>query len=263
MTTGALIFAYNNTAFDYVKMAAWTADNVRRHLGIPVALITDRPTDHVFDKVILQASTAKDQRWFDDAKCRVPWNNWSRPDAYDLSPWDRTLLIDADYVVASDRLKVMLDTAGEVFLCHDRAQDAASVNDFQGLNRMGTYEWPLCWATVLVYDRGSHARLIFDSMKMIRENWSHYQHIYHDSSRIYRNDHALTIALNIVNGHVRSHNHIPWPLVTVMPEHRLMQIGQDHYRLIFKKTNDREAWIEIRDQDFHAMGKQSLMDMIA
>ena len=41
MTTGALIFAFNNEHTDYVGMAAWSADRIRRHLNIPVAVITD------------------------------------------------------------------------------------------------------------------------------------------------------------------------------------------------------------------------------
>ena len=106
MTTGALLFAYNNESFDYVRMAAWSAANIRRHLDIPVAVITDRPTKLDFDKVILHPITAQDTRWFADVAERVSWNNQSRPDAFDLTPWDRTLLIDADYIVASDRLRV-------------------------------------------------------------------------------------------------------------------------------------------------------------
>ena len=262
MTTGAVIFAYNNEAFDYVRMAAWTAANVRRHLDIPVALVTDQPTDHEFEHVILHPTPPRDRRWFEDAKCQVAWNNWSRPDVWDLTPWDRTLLIDADYVVASDRLRALLDHPGEVFFCHDRAQDATGMNDFAALNRLGAYDWPLCWATVIVFDRAPHARLTFESMRMIRDNWLHYQQIYHDRGRNYRNDHALTIALNITNGHVLGNNHIPWPLITVMPEHRLTEVSQDRYRLTYRKPDNRTAYIEVAGQDFHAMGKQSLMDMI-
>lgn len=263
MTTGAVIFAYNNEAFDYVRMAAWAAANVRRHLGIPVALITDRLPNGDFDQVILHPSPAQDHRWFDDVQRRVPWNNWSRPDVYDLTPWDRTLLIDADYVVASDRLRTLIDATGELFVCHDRAQDASGQNDFVSLNRLGFYDWPLSWATVVVFDRGRHAQSVFDSMKMIRDNWSHYQRIYHDRSKTYRNDHALTIALNMVNGHTSASKHIPWSLLTVMPEQRLTQIDQDHYRLTFRKPDNRWSWIDLQGQDFHAMGKQSLMDLIS
>lgn len=263
MTTGALIFAYNNEAFDYMRMAAWTANNVRRHLGIPVAVVTDQATDRHFDKVIVHASVAQDTRWFSDADQRVAWNNHGRPDAFDLSPWDRTLLLDADYVVASDRLRVMLDHAPISVICHDRAYDVTGVNDFQALNRLGRSDWPLSWATVVIFDRSRHAQMLFQSMKMIRDNWQHYRQIYQDRSRTYRNDHALTIALNMINGHTPARDHLPWSLATVMPEYRLTQTDVDRYRVDYRRADNRPAWIEICDQDFHAMGKQSLMDMIA
>jgi hypothetical protein len=262
MTTGALIFAYENEAFDYVRMAAWAAANVQRHLDIPVALVTDQPTDRSFDRVIIHNRAATDTRWFEDVQQLASWNNSTRPDAFDLTPWDRTLLIDADYVVASDRLKTILDTAGDIFACHNRAQDATGLNNFVALNRLGAYDWPLCWATVMVFDRTRHARAVFDSMKMIRDRWPHYQKIYRDRSRTFRNDHALTIALNMASGHTGYHGAIPWCLTTVMPEHELSKIDQDHYRLTYHKPDNRRAWLEIKDQDFHAMGKRSLMSMI-
>jgi len=262
MTTGALIFAYNNEAFDYVRMAAWVAEHVRRHLGIPVAVVTDRPTDLPFDRVILQDSPAQDSRWFSDANQRVAWNNHGRPDAFDLSPWDRTLLIDADYVVASDRLRMILDCSYLIVAYHDRAYDVTGMNNFQALNRLGAYDWPLAWATVLIFDRSRHAQLMFQSMKMIRDNWQHYREIYHDRNRTYRNDHALTIALNIVNGHTPARNHLPWSLATVMPEHKLTQTGLDRYRVQFVRPDNKPAWLELVGQDFHAMGKQSLMALI-
>lgn len=263
MTTGALIFAYNNDAFDYLRMAAWSAANIRRHLDIPVAVVTDQPTDLDFDQVIVHAAPTSGERWFADANRRVPWHNHSRPDAWDLSPWDRTLLIDADYVVASDRLTTILAHTKSAVLCHQHATDVTGMNDFRALNRLGRHDISLAWATVMIFDRSPHAKLIFQCMRMIRDNWSHYQHIYQDRSRTYRNDHALTIALAITNGHVLSPCQIPWSLSSVVPEHRVSQLAQDRYRVDFITTNNRPAWIEIAEQDFHAMGKQSLMSMLS
>ena len=40
MTRGALIFAFNNEKTDYVAMARWSAERIRRHLDIPVAIVT-------------------------------------------------------------------------------------------------------------------------------------------------------------------------------------------------------------------------------
>ena len=53
MTTGALIFAFNNEEIDYVTMAAWSADNIHRHLDIPVCVVTDSDTtDSRFDRIV-------------------------------------------------------------------------------------------------------------------------------------------------------------------------------------------------------------------
>lgn len=262
MTTGALIFAYNNDCFDYVRMAAWSAANIRRHLGIPVALVTDQPTDLEFDRVIIHSSISEDRRWFSDIDQHVPWNNQARPESFDLSPWDRTLLLDADYVVASDQLRVLINDDRDQLLCHRWARDATGVNDFQGLNYFGAYQMPLYWATVMLFNRSKSSQHVFDCMKMIRANWTHYKNIYRDRSKTYRNDHALSIALNIVNGNQQNIAAIPWDLVTVLPECQLTQLDTDHYKVNFTKPDNRPAWVNIKGQDFHAMGKKALGDII-
>jgi hypothetical protein len=97
---------------------------------------------------------------------------------------------------------------------------------------------------------------------MIRNNWTHYRNIYKNTSTTYRNDHALSIALLIVNGHTINHPGIPWSLATVTPEHKLTQLSADRYRVDFVNSENKSRWTEIR-QDFHAMGKQQLGDIVA
>lgn len=261
MTTGALIFAYNNDTFDYVRMAAWSADNIRRHLDIPVAVVTDKPTDLGFDQVIIHACETDHSRWFGDINRRVTWNNLSRPDAWNLSPWDRTLMLDADYVVASDQLACLLHR--QDLLCHRWARDAVGMDGFWNLNHFGKHDLPMYWATVIAFSRDKQAQRVFDCMKMIRDNWSHYKNIYQDPAKNYRNDHSLSIALNIVAGHWSRMDSIPWDLVTVLPEHRLRLIDTDCYRVDYRADDGRACWLEIIQQDFHAMGKQQLMSLIS
>jgi hypothetical protein len=65
MTRGALIFAHNNRDIDYVLMSLISGGLAKKHLGIPVSLISDRSTlewskaagtysqlEQVFDKII-------------------------------------------------------------------------------------------------------------------------------------------------------------------------------------------------------------------
>jgi hypothetical protein len=114
----------------------------------------------------------------------------------------------------------------------------------------------------MVFNRSRQAELIFDTMTMIRDNWSHYKQIYKNSSPTYRNDHALSIALLVVNGHTLNHAGIPWRLASLTPEHRLTQLDQDRYRVDFANTQGQSRWMELR-QDFHAMGKQQLGAIVA
>ena len=266
MTTGALLFAFNNEQTDYVAMAAWSAKNIRQHLRIPVAVITDVPDRpdvlESFDCVIAAAPSAGGTRHFTDYGQAVTWFNASRVDAYHLSPWDQTLLLDADYVVASSALQTVLESE-EPFLAHRHAVDAVGENDFVGLNYFGAYHMPMWWATVIMFRRNTAAELTFECMRMVRENWAHYRHLYHTGNTVYRNDHALSIALGTVNGHVLSHAEIPWSLVSVLPDHRVTHIGTDHYRVDYVTAKGKSRWVELRNQDFHAMGKRHLGDIVA
>lgn len=262
MTAGVLVFAHNNEQIDYVGMAAWSASRIRRHLDLPVAVVTDRPTDLDFDQVILWDRTTTQTRTFGPDRSPVIWNNHSRIDAYMLSPWDTTLVLDADYVVASDRLRCLIDCDHD-FLCHRWAHDITGVNDFAGLNFFGTYNMPQWWATVMMFRKSPHAKIIFECMHMIQQNWSHYRQIYHNPSKIYRNDHALSIALMIANGHVTEIDSIPWSLGSLLGDHLITQLDQDRFRVDFARPDSRSAWIEFQDQDFHAMGKSALGGMIA
>ena len=103
MTTGALIFAFDNEQTDYVAMAGWSAKRIRRHLKIPTAVVTDAdPTDRrlaAADQVINATPVSGGTRWFEDYQATVSWHNASRTDSYSLTPWDQTLVLDADYVV--------------------------------------------------------------------------------------------------------------------------------------------------------------------
>jgi len=248
MTTGALIFARNNEQIDYESMACWSARNIERHLGIPTHIVTD------------DSRTDSGSRHFEDVGTST-WHNTNRMDAYRLSPWDRTLVLDADYVVATNQLRSILDCNAD-FLAHRWAYDVTGCNDFQGLNYFGGVNMPMWWATVMVFNKCKQAELIFDTMAMIRDNWSHYKNIYKNTARTYRNDHALSIALLITNGHTLNHAGIPWHLASLTPEHRLTQLDKDSYRVDFVDTQGRSRWIDLH-QDFHAMGKKHLGDIVA
>lgn len=265
MTVGVLIFAFNNEQIDYLAMAAWSARNIHRHLNLPVCVVTDSetiPSNYEFDQVIKTQHRPPAIRNFTDIEGSVKWYNANRIDAYELSPWDRTLVLDADYVVASNQLLTITNTKQD-FLCHRSAYDISGQQPFTDTNTFGRFNMPMWWATVMMFNRSRSADLIFKSMIMIHDNWQHYRNIYRTHKSTYRNDHALTIALGMVNGHILEHDAIPWDLATLTAGPTLTQVSQDHYKIDYFTINKKHHWINIVGQDFHAMGKTQLGAVVA
>jgi hypothetical protein len=263
MTTGVLIFAFNNEHIDYLAMANWSAKNIRRHLQLPVAVVTDQtiPANYFFEQVILATAEGQYSRKFADQEENVTWYNGNRVDAYELSPWNQTLVLDADYVVASDELKKVL-AMKQNFVAHKTAYDVVNQDNFDELNNFGNYNMPMWWATVMMFRRSTEAKLIFESMAMIKNNWQHYKNLYGVNRPTYRNDFALSIALGIVNGHTLHYTDIPWGLASVTPAHKLTKLDEDNYRVDFLTPDQKPRYITL-SQDFHAMGKKHLGDIIA
>jgi hypothetical protein len=228
-----------------------------------VCLITDTPpTSGNFEKIICTEKPAgTNARHFTDLG-HVTWHNLDRMNVYNLTPWDQTLVLDADYVVAGDSLRTVLESPLN-FMCHKDAYDVTGKDSFNGLNAFGRYRMPMWWATVMMFRKSTQAQLIFDAMVMIRDNWTHYRQLYSNNQPTYRNDHALSIALNIENGHTLTTTDIPWNLASLTPDHRLTQLGPDTYRVDYVDSQNRARWITLNGQDFHAMGKQQLGDIVA
>lgn len=268
MTAGALIFAFNNEQTDYVAMAAWSAERIRRFLQIPVAVVTNEPEQASrnggFDRVIAAEAISGGTRWFEDYQSSVTWHNAGRVDAYSLSPWDRTLVLDADYVVASDDLKKIIYCDVD-FLCFAKAYDIADP-DREFLKSFGRFGMPMYWATVMCFQKSTVTDWIFQSMTMIKNNWQHYRDLYGIGESNYRNDYALSIALALVNGSNPRVESIPWSMASVLPDQRL-SVNQEHNVEIWnvQYTNQQQKLhtVGIAGLDFHAMGKRDLGEIIA
>lgn len=263
MSTGALIFAFNNENTDYLELARWNARRIRRHLGIPVAVVTDcvgtRAGD--FDRVITANSESGGARYFEDYGQSVSWYNANRTDAYSLTPWQQTLLLDADYVIDSPDLKTVLSAAQD-FLCFRNAYNVSGMDSDALLPTFGRYRFPMWWATVIMFRKSVSAELIFSVMSMVKLNWQHYRDIYAIEKSPYRNDYALSIALALVNGHTLSIDSIPWHMASVLPRDDL-EFDGDQWTVKFADLNSRPRRLQFNGMDFHAMGKKHLEQVLA
>lgn len=263
MTQGVLIFAFNNEETDYLAMAEWSAGNIRRHLNLPTSVVTNANyTGTAFDRVIYADAESGGTRYFEDYDTTVTWHNAGRVNAYDLTPYDQTIVLDADYVVGTNNLKRLLNARTD-FMCHKLAFDLAGQTDMRGLNTFGKFDMPMWWATVMIFRKSNTARYIFDCMQMVRDNWQHYRDLYNIDRATYRNDFALSIALGIVSGHTMKVDDIPWALASVMPNTQLMRwIDTDSYIITYTDSDQKLKHMSFEGIDFHAMGKKHLGDIV-
>jgi hypothetical protein len=257
MKSGLVIIAINNELVDYVSMARWSAKRIQHFLKMPTSLITDVDIDNdIFDHVIKIDPNNNNQKYYQDFDSVTEWYNQSRSDVYALSPYQQTLVIDADYVVNSQDINKIFDYSGD-FLCPQKAFDINTKEGQYFSTEFGQINMPMSWATMMFFRKSKYADAIFSVMAMIRDHWDHYRALYQISNNLYRNDYALSMALSIVNGHNIIDNSIPWAMATVMPEYKLTQLEYNRFRVEYMK-NQKQYYIELVDQDFHALCKKQL-----
>ena len=117
MSKGALLFAFNSHKYNYYEMAVATAKRINYFLDLPVTVVTDETSipdnrDYTFDKTITVTPDKSNRRdW-------GIWINKGRYQAFELSPYAETLLLDTDYMVNSTKLLTTFDLPTD-FCCHN------------------------------------------------------------------------------------------------------------------------------------------------
>lgn len=257
MKQGAVIFAFDNEKVCYRDLAVWSAARIQNHLDLPVTLITDSPMHkkHHFDQVIItDAPTGNGDRF-------GTWMNKSRYRAFELSPYDKTVLLDADLVVASDQINTLFKVDQEI-LAMRWAYDCTGRRDYRDLNFFGRHSMPSAWATMLYWQRGRTAELVFGMMRMVEEHWQHYKNLYGVTEKKFRNDYALAIALNTVMGHQGKWPEIPWPLATLDDDAQISKIDQDCFEIQYQTRESKPRKSMIKGQDLHVMNKLQIGNLL-
>ena len=131
MKKGILVFAHNNREIDYALMSIISAGLAKKYLEVPASLVTDKSTVdwmkdsksydkalEVFEQIIItERPVSQNTRLLYDGNFTskvVPFNNSNRSKAYELTPYDRTLLLDSDFLVFSNRLSAYWDVPESV-----------------------------------------------------------------------------------------------------------------------------------------------------
>jgi hypothetical protein len=273
MTRGILIIAHNSRQVDYAKTAIIAAGFARKNLGLPVSLITDQSTldwmkesgtfqkaSEVFDNIIetVRPQITNYRNLHDGLKAdTVPFINSTRSSAYDLTPYDQTLLIDSDFLIMTDNLNHYWDTEHSILV-------SESMNDLVG-NRVGVLDrWTsetgvqLFWATTVMFTKNSTAETFFNLVEYVKENYNYYSDLFRFDPRQYRNDISFSVALHIMGGFEKLIKSLP-PILTANSKDILESVGLDSSFKILTNNGEDFVLTSIKSRDVHIMNKQSLV----
>ena len=180
---GVVIFATNTAETDYVGIAEQNARLIKHHIGLPTTIVSAK-------------DTGSNRRFSTDTGTFVEWKNFGRHEAYEASPYDETIVLDADYLVLDDSLLQLFECQFD-YLLFDKNR---YVNIPQQPSVMGPHSLPYVWATAFAFRKTERARLFFELVAKVKRNYDFYRLLYNVREGNFRNDYAFAIAHYILNG---------------------------------------------------------------
>lgn len=281
-TRGICMFAYNNEQLDYVQFAHIAAAYVKNNMkNNNTCLVTDSGTfawleqsidpdyhEFCFDAVVIDdvEHGQNPRRHFDSpwTQFNAQFSNSNKDDIVNLSPYDKTLLIDTDYLIQNNFYDYIFDT-DVPFAMHKTAKylehQPPYMNE-QTLNEAGIHHW---WSTVVYFDkRDEEAQAFFDIWRHVKEHWDYYALLYQFPPGLYRTDFCVSIAAHMLNGFNNEHfvhDFLNTPLINMDQKDDLIEIKSlnDWIMMVHDRT---EPWknilTRITDTNLHVMNKRAM-----
>jgi hypothetical protein len=276
MKQGILIYAHNNRTVNYALMAIIAGGLAKKHLGQPASLVTDQATvdwmieSNIHDRactvfenifVVPRPETNNSRGLYDGTeRSVVQFTNTNRYSAYDITPYQRTLLIDADFLVFSNRLTEFWNIDTDIMI-------GESINDIYDNQRLGYHDRyvsdvgiKLYWATTVMFTKNDNSKIFFDLVRHILDNYQYYADTYRFDSKQYRNDIAFSIAKHILDGFEQSLIGCLPPVLTMLDRDILQSVnGNKLTVLVSPKLDSNYCAAALRGIDIHVMNKQSII----
>ena len=273
---GVLMFAHNNELFDYGKMAYASALSAMHYIKkAPISLVTDLDTwqnlvssyplaEWVFGNPIFVEYEKKNYRHFDMIKGnrqKAAYHNLTRLRAYELSPYDETLLLDSDVLVQDHSLNNVWGTNHALRM--NRGISNLFKNEFsEHTTEISENGLTTFWATMCYFQKSQTAKDFFGLANYIAENYEYYGLLHQFQTGIIRVDFAMTIAAHIMSGYLEESIVAPLPCeYTTFAWNKDIMIDVGKGRATFLTEADGRTLPVTTYQTVHCMNKDSMMAM--
>lgn len=276
MKNGILIYAHNSKSLDYALMSLISAGLAKKNLKVPVSVITDTSTvewmkisgiqkrcKDIFENIIIvdRPDANNNRRLYDGTTDEVvSFINSNRCTAWDLTPYDRTLLIDSDFLIFSNKLSQYWNVDIDLMIGN-------SINDIYSETRLGYHDKfvsdvgvKLYWATTVMFTKNQNTRLFFELVNTIKNNYQYFADTFRFDERQYRNDISFSLAKHILNGFEESQLGDLPPILTSLDKDILFDVKSDNLQLLITPRLDSNYCLaSVSGVDIHIMNKQSIV----
>lgn len=274
------MYAYNNSELDYFRIACANALMVQKNLGVPITIVTDEGTlnyskkvlgqellDQCFENIILsdRVWSFDNKRNFSDTSNSIKtlqFYNCNHWEAYNLSPYDETLFIDADYLIMSSALSNCWGSDDDFMINHKIfTPDELKEPESAYIDKFGIR---LYWATVIYFKKTEFAKFVFEVVRHIQDNYNYYRQLYSFSNGMFRNDNAFSIAIHTLSGFTNNHcsvNELPIPgLLMAWDTGDIYKVNGVNDITVYceKGSTGMYTLARIKDQDIHILNKWAL-----
>jgi len=185
------------------------------------------------------------------------YHNSSRSALYSLSPFEETLVIDADMLIFDDRLNLVWGSKNN-FMMNTRIGSMVLPRSTdmieRRLNKTGI---PMYWATVFYFRKSPDVEDFFRVVNHVKANYDYFGLLYGYNSMMYRNDYAFSVATHIMGGHTEGGfaEPLPVPYLTFAWERDKM-LHIERGRAVFKVVGATVPISSIKS-NVHFMNKNS------
>jgi len=256
MSSGVLFIAFDSKTdqgkeIKYTRLAEIAKNLVKKHLGLPCAIVSDTVHNSFDESVVVEPKTAnKRHTKIGNTHENYSWYNNHRVNADKLTPWKKTLLLDVDYFLQSDNLLSVVNADYEFAIFKD-VYDATGRQSFDRYRLMPNRTIPQLWATAMCWD--NRADYIFDYAREIENNYKYYSRIFGFSDKQYRNDMIFSIA-----AHMSDSKYLPSPMWMISSDCLLE--GADHRGLRVYYDHEGKKQVTRINHDLHVLSKSLATD---
>ena len=221
MTKGYVILAQNNSKNDYVKMAYIAAMSIKITQSEinRVTLITDVPDSvpqhyrEAFDKILPIS-------WYDDA-LDSEWKIENRWKLYHMTPYDETIILDADMLFLSDisHWWNYLEKNHNIFITNRvlTYRNEEVVSDYYR-KVFTSNDLPNTYSAFTYFKKSDEAEIFWKMVELIVKNWKEFYLKYLKNNRpdFLSIDVAFALAVKLLNYEDKVFSTIPYPTFTHM-----------------------------------------------